>query len=220
MNFLHFTSLWIVLLSWTCCGPPFSTNRLLVLLPFTLTLLHFCLEDKCCGDEPGGSITIGVVNLSGSLNDPPRILFVDGCPRDFDGVVVCIVIQSIDESPPPPPPCPRRFSDMARGDLIHVIVVGTNVFADDTDLTTRFLLSRPHAASLRPNGIVNDLLGQSIVTKVVLIHLTFLSSISSISWFNSRISWSWLFRIGHFRVSGNSDDTDDDADDEIDGDSE
>lgn len=39
--------------------------------------------------------------------------------------------------------CPRRCSDIALGDLMHVIVVGASVLAEDTDLTSKSLLSLP-----------------------------------------------------------------------------
>lgn len=86
------------------CGPPFSSNRLLVLPPFNLTLLHFCL-----GTSRKRS--------SFSRREP---LLSRNAPRTVGDMGTSS--------------CPRRCSDIARGDLTQLI--------EDTDLTSGSLRRR------------------------------------------------------------------------------
>ncbi|KYN06093.1 hypothetical protein ALC62_02955 [Cyphomyrmex costatus] len=97
-----------------CCGPPFSSSRLLVLLPLTLTLLHLCL---------GTSVTLSLRSLS--RNEPPLTR------RALKTVVAGATGTSN---------CSKRCSDIARGDFMQVIVVGASVFAEET-FTSRSLPS-------------------------------------------------------------------------------
>lgn len=115
LTFVRNTSFVKPLLSADCCGPPFSNNRLLVLPPLTLTLLHLCR---------GISVIFSL--RSPSFNEPPLTLRV---PRT--AVVGATGASS----------CPKRCSDIARGDFMHVIVVGASVFAEETDFTSRSLPS-------------------------------------------------------------------------------
>ena len=108
------------------CGPPFSSKRLFVLPPLTLTLLHLCR---------GTSVTLSL--LSPSFSDPPLT-------RSAPSTAGVTGTSN----------CPRRCSDIARGDLMHVIVAGASVFAEDTDFTSRSLPSFVHDVIFLPRDRV------------------------------------------------------------------
>lgn len=144
-----------------CCGPPFSSNRLLVLPPLTLTLLHLCR---------GTSVTLSL--RSPSRNEPPLTR------RALRTALAGATGTSS---------CPKRCSDIARGDFMQVIVVGASVFAEETDFTSRSLPSFFQDESFLPRDRVFgaeigfwDELGRS-PGKV---------SVSLITWTFSLITWT------------------------------
>jgi len=163
------TSFLIVPLSAGACGPPFSSNRLLVLPPLTLTLLHLCRG------------TSGTLSLrSPSLNEPPLT-------RKAPRTAVAGVTGTSS--------CPKRCSDIVRGDFIQVIVVGASVFADETDFTSRSLLSLVQDVSFLPRERV---VGAEVAFCDELGKSPGKMSVSLITWTFSLITWTFCCSANDF----------------------
>ncbi|KYM77030.1 hypothetical protein ALC53_12566 [Atta colombica] len=124
-----------------CCGPPFSSNRLLTLPPLSLTLLHLCR---------GMSIILSLRSLSRS--EPPLTR------RALRTAVAGATGTSN---------CSKRCSDIAPGDFMQVIVVGVSVFAEETDFTSRSLPSFFQDESFLPRDKV--FVGKVVVKSIRLV---------------------------------------------------